>query len=148
MSSRAQGLYGAVQLAGEFGITPRALRFYETKGLITPRRVGSRRVYDYRDRARLELILRSKRLGFSLAEIREYLELYDAEPQQIGQLRRLEGAVGARIADLEVQLEALESTLEELRGIHDQVRAALRERGECAAADTGRTPSTTRDEAP
>jgi len=125
MTDHKHSLYGAVELAGEVGITPRALRFYETKGLIAPRRVGTRRVYDYRDRARLELILRGKRLGFSLAEIREYLELYDADTSRVSQLRRLCEAVSLRIDDLEAQRCALESTLAELRQIKDQATAAL-----------------------
>ena len=148
MSRCAEVLYGAAELAGEFGITPRALRFYESKGLITPRRVGARRVYDYRDRARLELILRGKCLGFSLAEIREYLELYEADPGQVGQLRRLADAVGERITDLEAQRDALESTLEELHGLRDQVRTALRERADCPVSAAGPAPSTTGDEVP
>ncbi len=129
MDVRSNRLYGAAELAGEFGITARALRFYEAKGLIAPRRAGARRVYDYRDRARLSLILRGKRLGFSLAEIHEYLALYDADPTQTEQLQRLHEALTERIDDLEQQREALERTLTELTGIRDQVRAALGERG-------------------
>ena len=82
-------LYSASELATEFKTTPRALRFYETKQLLNPRRAGRRRIYDYRDRARLMLILRGKRLGFSLADIREYLELYEIDTSRIGQLKRL-----------------------------------------------------------
>jgi acetyl-CoA acyltransferase len=129
MEARSESLYGAVELAREFAITPRAVRFYETKGLLSPRRVGARRVYDYRDRARLALILRGKRLGFSLSEIRDYLELYDADTSQAGQLRQLSSAVAGRIEDLERQREALDRTLEELTGIRDQAHAAMRARG-------------------
>ncbi|MBV9755883.1 MAG: MerR family transcriptional regulator, partial [Alphaproteobacteria bacterium] len=67
--------YTVTQLSAELGVTPRAIRFYETKGLLAPRRAGTTRVYTHRDRARLILILRGKRLGFSLREIKEYLEL-------------------------------------------------------------------------
>ncbi len=152
MDAPGHTLYGAVELAAELGITPRALRFYETKGLLTPRRVGTRRVYDYRDRARLELILRGKRLGFSLAEIREYLELYDADTSQVSQLERLCEAVRARVADLEAQREALESTLAELRQIEDEATAALGARrradGAAAPAPSETTVTTTGDDAP
>jgi len=82
-------LYSATELADEFGTTPRALRFYETKHLLSPRRAGTRRIYDYRDHVRLGLILRGKRLGFTLADIREYLELYEIDTSQISQLKRL-----------------------------------------------------------
>jgi len=118
-------LYSATELASEFHTTPRALRFYETKNLLSPRRAGSRRIYDYRDRARLALILRGKRLGFSLADIREYLELYEIDTTQICQLERLSDKVAARIGRLEHQRVALERTLGELREIQIQVNAVL-----------------------
>lgn len=72
-------LYTVTELAAELGMTARAIRFYEDKGLITPQRAGTTRVYSSRDRARMILILRGKRLGFSLGTIREYLDLYDAD---------------------------------------------------------------------
>ena len=72
-------LYSITELAEEFDITPRAIRFYETKCLLSPQRAGATRVYNYRDRARLMLVLRGKRLGFSLEDIKEYIDLYDAE---------------------------------------------------------------------
>ncbi len=71
--------YSIAQLTAEFDITPRAIRFYEDRGLITPRRNGNRRVYSPRDRVRLKLILRGKRLGLSLDEIREIIDMYDTE---------------------------------------------------------------------
>ena len=126
MSSRAQGLYGAVQLAGEFGITPRALRFYETKGLITPRRVGSRRVYDYRDRARLELILRGKRLGFSITEISEILDLYDAPDGEVGQLSHFVGKIRERRAALHEQAQDIQTVLDELDSVEHRCLELLR----------------------
>ena len=104
MSRADDRLLTATELAAELGTTPRALRFYEIKGLIKPDRVGSRRVYGHRDRGRLQLILRGKRLGFSLAQIKEYLELYDADVGQHAQMHRLADLVAARIADLEHQL--------------------------------------------
>lgn len=116
-------------LAAELGLTPRAIRFYEAKGLLAPGRAGDRdganRVFTRRDRARLLLILRGKRLGFSLAEIGEYLDLYDADPSRREQVRLLLGKVGERIATLEAQRRDLDQALAELHDIEDQCRAAL-----------------------
>lgn len=122
-------LFTAPELAEALGVTARTLRFYETRGLLEPRRIGARRVYDYRDRARLQLILRGKRLGFSLAEIAEYLELYHADTAQAEQLKRLEAMVDHRIEALEQQQIALETTLDELGEIRLQVTQALETRG-------------------
>lgn len=121
-------LYTATELAAELGVTARALRFYETKGLVAPRRHGNRRIYDYRDHARLRLVLRGKRLGFSLAEIRRYLELYDADPTQARQVEHLGAAVARRIQDLEAQRRVLDETLADLRAIQAQVEAVVRGR--------------------
>ncbi len=118
-------LYSATELAAEFHTTTRALRFYETKQLLSPRRAGSRRIYDYRDRARLALILRGKRLGFTLADIREYLELYEIDTTQVSQLQRLCQQVACRIGDLEQQRTALEHTLNELYEIQSQINESL-----------------------
>lgn len=129
--------YTVTQLADELGLTPRALRFYEDKGLIAPRRAGTTRVYTHRDRARMILILRGKRLGFSLLEIREYLDLYDADITQRAQLRLLFDAVTTRLAKLEQQREALEQSIAELMEIKAQAQAALAEQraAESRAAD-------------
>ena len=125
MAAPGAHLYTATELAAELGTTARALRFYESKGLLAPRRAGNRRVYDQRDRGRLALILRGKRLGFSLAEIRDYLDLYDADPDHAEQIRHLRRAVSERIASLEEQRAALELTLGELEDIRRQADAAL-----------------------
>jgi len=113
------------QLAEELGITPRAIRFYEAKGLLAPARAGTTRVFDRRDRARLLLVLRGKRLGFSLAEIREYLDLYDAGRGQAGQVRLLLAKTQQRIAELEQQRRDLEQTVHELRDVERQALDAL-----------------------
>ncbi len=118
-------LYTVNQLAEELGVTPRAIRFYEAKGLIAPARAGTTRVFEKRDRARLMLVLRGKRLGFSLAEIREYLDLYDAGRGQAGQVSLLLQKTRDRIAELEQQRRDLEQTLSELRDIESQAEAAL-----------------------
>lgn len=113
-------LYGIGELAEELGISQRAVRFYETKGLLKPRRVGINRVYDRRDRARLLLILRGKRLGFSLQEIAEYLDLYDRDPEQKLQTRHLLNKVEQAIEDLQRKRADIDSTLEELAAIREQ----------------------------
>ncbi|MCM8733783.1 DNA-binding transcriptional regulator, MerR family [Azospirillum oryzae] len=119
-------LYTVNQLAEELGITPRALRFYEVKGLLAPNRVGNNRVYTKRDRARLKLILRGKRLGFSLAEIREYLDLYNVNGG-VEQQKNLLKRVQKRLKDLAQQREDLEATVQELRDIEEQVNNTLAE---------------------
>lgn len=109
-------LYSIAELAKEFDISTRAIRFYESKGLLSPERVGGTRVFRRRDRARLILILRGKRLGFSLRDISEYLSLYDAH-SQTAQVNMLVELVDSRIGLLERQLTDLETTLTELREI-------------------------------
>ncbi|MFQ6023290.1 MAG: MerR family DNA-binding transcriptional regulator [Acidiferrobacterales bacterium] len=121
--------YSVTELADAYGITARAIRFYESKGLLTPQRVGWTRAYTHRERARLELILRGKRLGFSLADIKEYLALYDADPKQVEQLAWLTEKIRARIVELEEQRDTLSNALSELKDIERQAEAALRERG-------------------
>jgi DNA-binding transcriptional MerR regulator len=118
-------LFSITELAKLLGITPRAIRFYEDRGLVTPRRVGTTRVYTHRDRARMILVLRGKRLGFSLRDIKEYLDLYDAEPTHTEQIQLLRGKVRARIARLEDQRRALDETLLELKDIERQADEAL-----------------------
>jgi len=118
-------LYTVTELAAELGLTPRALRFYETKGLISPKRAGNTRVYTHRDRARMIIVLRGKKLGFSLRQIKEYLDLYDMDRTQITQLRVLRAIAVKRIAALEEQKRALEETLAELREIERQANEAL-----------------------
>lgn len=122
-----QELATITELAEALGMTPRAIRFYESKGLILPQRVGANRVYNHRDRGRLKLIQRAKRLGFSLEDIREYLDLYDADPVQIEQQQLLLSKVKVRIAELEQQQIDLATTLEELREIARQTETYLGE---------------------
>jgi len=116
-------------LARELDVTPRAIRFYEDEGLLSPRRNGGRRVYSKRDYVRLKLILRGKRLGFSLAEVREMLELYDSAPDERPQLEKFVAALGARRQQLEQQREEIEEALEEIRGFERQSKKLLSARG-------------------
>jgi DNA-binding transcriptional MerR regulator len=113
------------ELARETGITARAIRFYESKGLLKPKRVGTTRVYTHRERGRLQLILRGKRLGFTLTDIGEYLDLYDADPTQQDQIALLLEKVNVRIQELEAQKTDLEVSLKELSHVRDQARMAL-----------------------
>ena len=120
--------YTVPELADDLGITPRTIRFYEQKGLLNPQRAGTTRVYTRQDRAKLLLILRGKRLGFSLKEIADYLDLYGADPTQAEQIKMLLGRVRERITDLEEQRQALDVTLDELREIEQQSVDALKEK--------------------
>ena len=108
-------LFAIADLAKEFGISTRAIRFYEAKGLLAPERVGATRIFRRRDRARLILILRGKRLGFSLRDISDYLSLYDANRSQ--QVQLLTAKIDERLVSLEAQLEDLQTTIAELREI-------------------------------
>lgn len=117
--------YSVTELAQALEVTPRTIRFYEQKGLIKPQRAGNTRVYTYKDKARLKLILRGKRLGFSLAEIQEYLDLYDMDRTQASQLQLLLDKVQTRILSLEEQRRDLELTLDELYSVREQARSAL-----------------------
>lgn len=118
-------LYTVSELGRDLNITPRAIRFYEDKGLITPQRAGTTRVYGHRNRARMMLILRGKRLGFSLVEIKRYLDLYDADVTHRSQQLLLLERVSERLLELKQQREAIDQTLGELNEIHAQVQAAL-----------------------
>ncbi|MEJ2117650.1 MAG: MerR family DNA-binding transcriptional regulator [Alphaproteobacteria bacterium] len=113
-------LYSIGDLASEFDISTRAIRFYESKGLIGPERAGANRIFTRRDRARLILILRGKRLGFSLSTIAEYLDLYDADPDQAAQTRLLLEKVETAIASLENKRQDIDKTLTELAEIRKQ----------------------------
>jgi DNA-binding transcriptional MerR regulator len=114
--SENRDLFAIADLSQEFGISTRAIRFYEAKGLLNPERVGGTRVFRRRDRARLILILRGKRLGFSLRDISDYLSLYDAQ-SQTAQTKLLVAKVDERLSLLERQKADLETTIGELREI-------------------------------
>jgi DNA-binding transcriptional MerR regulator len=123
------------QLCVEFKVTPRALRFYEDKGLLSPARDGLNRVYNHRDRARLTLILRGKRVGLSLSEIREILDLYKVEDGGATQNAKSLRKFRERIVAFESQREDIDHALAELRGACDRLEAKLsRERPDLLAA--------------
>lgn len=119
-------LYSTAKLAAAAGITPRTVRFYESRGLLKPQRAGTMRVFTLADRARLLLILRGKRLGFSLDEINEYLDLYGADPDHNGQLSHVVDKCRERIAVLEGKLQDLQATIKELRHIEHEALSRLK----------------------
>ncbi|WP_236024757.1 MerR family transcriptional regulator [Arenibaculum pallidiluteum] len=116
-------------LAEEFQITLRSIRFYEDQGLLRPRREGLTRIYCHRDRARLKLICRGKRLGFSLAEIRDFLDLYEVDDRQLGQMKFALQRARDRRRALERQLEDLRQAMVELDDLDRQIADHLRDHG-------------------
>jgi DNA-binding transcriptional MerR regulator len=129
-SDRAR-FYSVAELAQEFSLTSQGIRFYEESGLISPARVGRTRVFNYQDRARLILIQRLRRLGFSLDAIREYLSLYKADATGAAQYRRGLERITERIRELEGKRRDIDETLEGLRAIeaeaNERLDRALRE---------------------
>lgn len=123
------------ELSREFDVTTRTIRFYEDEGLLAPDRRGQARIYGPRDRVRLRLILRGKRLGFSLSEIKEILDLYDREPGEAGQLRHFLAKIAERRAQLLQQREDIDVTLAELATVEARCDERLAEL-EASAAPT------------
>ena len=117
--------FGIAEMSAEFGVTPRTIRFYEAEGLLAPLRDGQRRIFRGRDRTRLRLILRGRRLGFPLAEVREIVGLYDAPTGEAGQLAYLIDRISARKADLEAKRQDIEASLDDLDGVAANCRARL-----------------------
>ncbi|MGQ9365829.1 MerR family transcriptional regulator [Azospirillum sp. A39] len=128
---QAERTYAIGELAAEFGLTLRTIRHYEDEGLLAPAREGQARVYSHRDRARLALICRGKRLGFSLPEIKEFLDLYDVGDAQVEQMRYLQTRARERAAALERQLQDVQQTLAELRDIDVRIERHLNRRDRC-----------------
>jgi DNA-binding transcriptional MerR regulator len=129
LGGERQPLRGIQDVADELGVTTRAIRFYEDKGLLDPQRVGTMRVYSRREVARLQLILRGKRLGFSLREIKEFLDLYDVDSLHLAQTRQLLARVEERLDALELQRVALNQTIDELQDIVRQCQDRIAEAG-------------------
>lgn len=113
-------------LSREFDLTTRAIRFYEDRGLLAPGRKGRVRIYSARQRVRLKLILRGKRLGFSLKEIQDVLDMYDADCGEAGQLKFLIEKIRERRERLRVQKEDIKATLHDLREIEGECLRRLR----------------------
>jgi DNA-binding transcriptional MerR regulator len=120
-----QTTWSITELAEEFGVTLRTIRHYEDVGLITPERRGSSRVFHTRDRIRLQLILRGKRLGFSLPEIRTIVNMYDEQPGEAGQLQYLLDQIDVRRAELEQLRRDIDETMAELAHVEQRCREDL-----------------------
>lgn len=116
----ADGLLGIQDVARKLGVTHRTLRFYEDKGLIEPARVGNTRIYSHREVARMQLIMRGKRLGFTIREIKEFLDLYDIDPTRLEQLHHLVNHIRVRLKKLESQRVALQKTMAELHSMENE----------------------------
>ena len=121
-----RGEFSISDLAREFDVTPRAIRFYEDQGLLAPRRDGQRRIYTPRDRTRLKLTLRGKRLGLSLSEIRELIDMYEPGRDERPQLERFLGVLETHKASLLQQRADLEAQLSELQTFEKRVRKQLK----------------------
>jgi DNA-binding transcriptional MerR regulator len=115
-------------LAREFDVTTRTIRFYEDKGLISPERRGQRRVYHARDRVRLQLVMRGKRLGFSLDEIQEMIDLYDADPTETVQLKHFIAKLRERRLSLELQRNDIDTVISEIQERERQCEKLLQEK--------------------
>jgi DNA-binding transcriptional MerR regulator len=113
------------ELAREFDVTPRAIRFYEAQGLLAPRREGQRRIYTPRDRTRLKLTLRGKRLGLTLSEIRDLIDMYEPGRDERPQLERFLAVLEAHKAALERQSEDIEAQRAEIAAFEKRVRRQL-----------------------
>lgn len=126
-SSAEPGEYSISELAREFDVTPRAIRFYESEGLLAPRREGQRRIYTLRDRTRLKLTLRGKRLGLTLSEIREIVDMYDTGGDERPQLERFLAVLDAHKRQLEQQRVDIEAQLSEIILFEKRCRKRLAE---------------------
>ena len=125
MSKSTPVTYSIGELAKEYDITTRSIRFYEDQGLILPTRKGQTRIYNQRDKVRLKLILRGKRLGFSLAETGRLFELYDADKSSATQLITIMDLIAQKKNDLSQQLEDIQAVLIELTGLEQNCKDAL-----------------------
>jgi DNA-binding transcriptional MerR regulator len=123
-----EATYTITELAREFGVTTRTIRFYEDQGLLSPAREGRHRIYSHRDRVRLKLTLRGKRLGFSLSEIRELFDLYDSARDETAQLQQFLVILDKRKTALEQQRRDIDAMLAEIETFETQCRRILEER--------------------
>ena len=118
--------WSITEMADEFGVTLRTIRHYEDVGLITPERRGTSRLFHTRDRIRLQLILRGKRLGFSLPEIRTIVNMYDEQPGEAGQLQYLLDQIDVRRSELEQLRRDIDETMTELAHVEQRCREDLK----------------------
>ena len=126
LGEKERAEYSIGDLSREFEVTPRAIRFYEDQGLLSPRREGQRRIYTPRDRTRLKLTLRGKRLGLSLSEIRELIDMYEPGRDARPQLERFLAVLEAHKKDLTQQRADIEAQLSEIQAFEKRVRKQLK----------------------
>ena len=124
--------YSISELANEFEITTRSIRFYEDEGLLSPRRKGNTRIYGKQDRIRLQLILRGKRLGFTLAEIKILFDWYDSERDNRAQIRSMQNLIEDKRIQLQQQIEDAHLVLNELNAADKLCDMALKKNGRSA----------------
>jgi DNA-binding transcriptional MerR regulator len=122
---RERAEYSIGDLAREFDVTPRAIRFYEDQGLLAPRRAGQRRIYTLRDRTRLKLTLRGKRLGLTLSEIRELIDMYEPGRDERPQLERFLTVLASHKTSLEQQRADIDAQLSEIAAFEKRLRKRL-----------------------
>lgn len=127
MSDKQTKTFSISELAKEFDITTRSIRFYEDQGLLKPRRKGQTRIYNPQDKVRLKLIMRGKRLGFSLAETRRLFELYDADKSSLSQLHTMLDLIDEKKQILQQQMEDITVVLMELSSVETRCRKELEE---------------------
>ncbi|MEH6582514.1 MAG: MerR family DNA-binding transcriptional regulator [Halioglobus sp.] len=121
----ANTTYSISDLAAEFDITTRTIRFYEEKGLLSPKRIGTSRIYDSANRTRLKLILRGKRLGFTLEESRDIIGMYDPTHGNVDQLQKLATGIQQKRQQLELQLHDIKAMIKDLRDAENKCMQAL-----------------------
>ena len=125
-SEKERSEFSISELASEFDVTPRAIRFYEDHGLLAPKRAGQRRIYSLRDRTRLKLTLRGKRLGLTLSEIRELIDMYEPGRDERPQLQRFLAVLESHRSSLLQQRADLEAQLSELQAFEKRVKKQLK----------------------
>ena len=120
-------VFSITELSEEFDITTRTIRFYEDEGLLSPQRKGRNRIYSQRDRIRLKLVLRGKRLGFSLKEVAEIINMYDSEPGETGQLNYFLVKISEKLSYLQQQQQDIEFLKADLEAIEKQCHRQIKE---------------------
>lgn len=123
-----ENIYTVPELAKQLGLTERAIRFYESKGLIAPKRAGNTRIFNYQDRARLIIIKRAKNLGFSLSDIKNYLDLYDVDLKHQKQLKLALTGIQEKLQQLEKQEVEIKITISELKSLKKELTSSTRQK--------------------
>jgi DNA-binding transcriptional MerR regulator len=126
MKINREKIFTVPELAKDLGITERAIRFYESKGLISPKRAGNTRIFSYGDRTRLTIIMRSKKVGFSLKEIKDFLDLYAVNSNHKQQAKNGLDIVEKRMNSLKEQYKEIDIMLNDLKGIKNELSRVVK----------------------